>query len=214
MKTASNHDEILTALGDWHAQHAPRRWRLVHYCGVECLAAHDLDGAELQQRASERLAEGFHIAWKRRGEDAVLRVHEGEPTPTWAAVFAERDLIGGLASALPEEDAAQDARRLVACWQREKVAQVLSLLRPDSGRAATAKLQALELSSEQTGLLLELLDQVLGDTLYTLLLGLDGGAAVGGEQQRMRLLNEAGTEISPCGELEAEAYAQLIEERP
>jgi hypothetical protein len=90
----------------------------------------------------------------------------------------------------------------------------LRLLQPDSGSTATAKLQALQLSSEQTGLVLELLDQVLGDTLYTLLLGLDGEAQVGGEQQRVRLINEAGAEISPCGELEAEAYAQLIEGRP
>ncbi|SDH17426.1 hypothetical protein SAMN05216588_10373 [Pseudomonas flavescens] len=207
-------DERLAALGDWHLQQAPRRWRLVHYCGVECLAAHDLDADELLQRASELLAEGFHIAWQRRGEDAVLRVHEGEPTPTWAATFAERDLIGGLHFALPEGHEALDAGRLVAGWQRERTAQLLSLLQPDSGRTATAKLQALGLSSEQMGLLLELLDQVLGDTLYTLLLGLDGEAAVGGEQQHVRLFNEAGTEISPCGELEAEAYAQLIEKRP
>lgn len=207
-------DEHLAALRDWHLQHAPRRWRLVHYCGVECLAAHDLAADELLQRASTLLAEGFHIAWQRRGEDAVLRVHEGEPTPSWAATFAERDLIGGLHSALPEEHEPLDAGRLVACWQRERAEQLLRLLQPDSGSTAAAKLEALQLSSEQTGLVLELLDQVLGDTLYTLLLGLDGEAQVGGEQQRVRLINEAGVEISPCGELEAEAYAQLIEGRP
>jgi len=41
----------------------------------------------------------------------------------------------------------------------------------------------MDLSPEQTQLLREMLDVFTTDTLYTLLLGLDGSAALGGDQR-------------------------------
>jgi hypothetical protein len=46
---------------------------------------------------------------------------------------------------------------------------------------------------------------VLTDTFYTLLLGLDGSASIGGIQQTYKIYGEDGKLISDCGEIEAEA---------
>ena len=53
------------------------------------------------------------------------------------------------------------------------------------------------------------LDAALTDILYTLLLGLDGSAQLGGVQETFRIYDEAGSLISDCGDLEAAAYEQF-----
>lgn len=69
----------------------------------------------------------------------------------------------------------------------------------------------MDLSSEQTQLLREMLDVFATDTLYTLLLGLDGSAALGGDQRHYTLLDEDGSVIAKEGDLEAAAYAWFHE---
>lgn len=53
------------------------------------------------------------------------------------------------------------------------------------------------------------LDNTLTDVFYTLLLGLDGCAQIGGEQQTFQIRDEARNLISQDGDLEAEAYEQF-----
>jgi hypothetical protein len=53
------------------------------------------------------------------------------------------------------------------------------------------------------------LDTALIDVLYTLLLGLDGSAQIGGVQEVFQIRDEAGNLISNCGEIEAAAYEQF-----
>lgn len=65
----------------------------------------------------------------------------------------------------------------------------------------------MDLSPEQTQLLREMLDVFTTDTLYTLLLGLDGSAALGGDQRHYTLLDEDGSVIAEEGDLEAAAHA-------
>ena len=60
--------------------------------------------------------------------------------------------------------------------------------------------------------LYELINLVLRETYYTLLLALDGEAALGGKQLSCELLNQNGNVINQCGEIEAEAYKYFIEE--
>ncbi|MFJ3115452.1 hypothetical protein ACIPI6_02865 [Pseudomonas protegens] len=69
----------------------------------------------------------------------------------------------------------------------------------------------LALPAEQQAEVLALLDCDLSDQLYTLLLGLEGAARVGGLQHDFVLYNEAGQALTGSGELKAEAYAQLHE---
>lgn len=206
--------EQSASLQRWAADMRPLRWRLVEYSGVECLGASDLPAHEIDARIRALIDQGFHLAGARQGQTAVLRAHEGTPVPPWPSVFAERDLIGGLDASHQDEDGPMDAERLVSCWQTEKAAQLLGLLRQDSSGLAAAQWRALNLSGEQAGQVLAVLDQVCTDLLYTLLLSLDGAAAAGGEQHTFEVRNEQGQNLSPCGELEAAAYALLMEQQP
>jgi hypothetical protein len=52
----------------------------------------------------------------------------------------------------------------------------------------------------------EVLDAALTDTMYSLLLGLDGAASIGGDQQAYKIQDEDGNLLSTCGELEAAAH--------
>ena len=60
--------------------------------------------------------------------------------------------------------------------------------------------------------LYELINLVLRETYYTLLLALDGEASLGGKQLSYELLNQDGNVINQCGEIEAEAYKYFVEE--
>ena len=71
----------------------------------------------------------------------------------------------------------------------------------------------MNLSPEQTQQLREMLDVFTTDALYTLLLGLDGSAALGGDQSHYTLLDEDGSVIAEEGDLEAAAYAWFHESR-
>ncbi|MDZ5603815.1 hypothetical protein SJI00_13615 [Pseudomonas sp. RP23018S] len=97
-----------------------------------------------------------------------------------------------------------DAQQFVALWKAEKAAAVQSLHTPAT--QVSAQLAAMQLSEVQTRQLHALLDGVLTDVMYTLLLGLDGCASIGGEQHDFSLRNEAG---EPIDGLQSEAYEQF-----
>ena len=63
------------------------------------------------------------------------------------------------------------------------------------------------LSPEQERQLREMLDVFATDAMYTLLLGLDGSTALGGDQRHYTLLDEEGSVIAGEGDLEAAAHA-------
>ncbi|AZC27071.1 MULTISPECIES: hypothetical protein [Pseudomonas] len=100
-----------------------------------------------------------------------------------------------------------NAQEFVALWKAEKTL-ALDNLRQGPGRAAE-QFKALELDAEQSQKLWKAVDTALTDVFYTLLLGLDGAASIGGEQCEYQLRDEAGELISDTGEIEAEAYAQF-----
>src|ERR1700712_2040262 len=66
---------------------------------------------------------------------------------------------------------------------------------------------AMGLTLEQSNQLRAVFDVALTDTMYSLLLGLDGAASIGGDQQIYKIHDEDGNLLSKCGELEAPAYA-------
>jgi hypothetical protein len=100
-----------------------------------------------------------------------------------------------------------DAFQLVSLWKTEKDSY-LSSLRQSDGLAAR-QIQEIGLSFEQHEKLWGALDTALTDVLYTLLLGLDGSAQIGGVQETFQIRDEAGNLISNCGEIEAAAYEQF-----
>ena len=68
---------------------------------------------------------------------------------------------------------------------------------------------SLGLTPEQHHAMNQVINAALCDTLYTLLLGLDGAAAIGNRQQSYSLTAEDGSLVYEPGELEAEAWRQL-----
>ena len=59
--------------------------------------------------------------------------------------------------------------------------------------------------------LYELLNLVLNENYYTLLLGLDGEAALGNVQNAYKLYDEDGNLLNECGEIEEAAYRYFME---
>ena len=74
---------------------------------------------------------------------------------------------------------------------------------PASGSAVAARIDALGLDHAQSRQLTALLDTVVRDTVYTLLLALDGAASLGSCQQQFMLMAEDGNVIE---DIEAAAW--------
>ena len=89
---------------------------------------------------------------------------------------------------------------------------ILSSYFDASSDAAVAKMiDALNLNPNQMVDLRTMVDGVLTDAMYTLLVAIDGGAALGDVQQPYDLRDENGEAISGDGELEAAAFTQFQE---
>jgi hypothetical protein len=96
----------------------------------------------------------------------------------------------------------------VTCVAREKEELLTTYFDPESGSAVAAQIEALMLCGEQTEALRLILDSALTDALYTLLLGLDGAASIGGVQSDYDLRAEDGTPLTG-GVLEAVAWERF-----
>lgn len=97
------------------------------------------------------------------------------------------------------------------CYE-EKEAILTGYFNPNSQTAVSKKISALIGQGISKDDLYDLLHLVLKENYYTLLLGLDGEAALGSEQISYKLYDEDGTLLNECGELEAAAYRYFIEE--
>jgi len=59
----------------------------------------------------------------------------------------------------------------------------------------------------------DVIDTLLTDVFYSLLLGLDGESSIGNTQQTYKIYDEEGNLISDCGELEISAYEYFHERK-
>ena len=66
-------------------------------------------------------------------------------------------------------------------------------------------IRTLDLEVDQIEILKKILNNVITDSLYTVLLGLDGAASIGGQQEMYKLLDENGNELTG-GEIESYAW--------
>lgn len=80
--------------------------------------------------------------------------------------------------------------------------------------AVAVEIEKMDLDAGQKEQLKKVIEMVLDDTFYTVLLGLDGSAAIGGIQQAYTLFDETGTRIGNSGEIEAAAYEQFHQSNP
>jgi len=73
------------------------------------------------------------------------------------------------------------------------------------------KIKEMGLTEIQTDQLKEVMDSLLNDVFYSILLGLDGECSIGNTQHTYKIHDEEGNLISDCGELEASAYEYFHE---
>ncbi|WP_310565414.1 hypothetical protein [Hydrogenophaga sp.] len=102
-----------------------------------------------------------------------------------------------------------NAQQFVSHWLELKAELLEAFLGKQSKSEVAIQIQRLELEPQQSELLRAAVDGMLRDTMYTLLLGLDGAASIGRDQRPYTITDEDGNVISKCGELEAEAWRQL-----
>lgn len=72
-------------------------------------------------------------------------------------------------------------------------------------------IEKLNLTQEQMEIMKGIIDKALTDTMYTILLGIDGEASIGGIQQEYKLYDENGNKLTGCGEIEEYAYEYFHE---
>ena len=84
---------------------------------------------------------------------------------------------------------------------------------PKHPNAVNAKIKEMALDSTQQEQLKEVIDRLLTDVFYSVLLGLDGENPIGNTQQTYKIYDEEGNLISDCGELEASAYEYFYERK-
>jgi hypothetical protein len=99
-----------------------------------------------------------------------------------------------------------NAQKFAESWRSLKTELLHSFTDTQSGTEVAALVQAMQLTPAQQLQLHAVLDAALRDTLYTLLLGLDGAASIGSDQQSYTLHDENGHLVAEPGELEAAAW--------
>ena len=84
---------------------------------------------------------------------------------------------------------------------------------PQYPSAVNTKIKEMTLDSTQQEQLKIVIDTLLTDVFYSILLGLDGESSIGDTQQTYKIYDEEGNLISDCGELEASAYEYFHERK-
>ncbi len=84
---------------------------------------------------------------------------------------------------------------------------------PKHPSAVNTKIKEMALDSTQQEQLKEVIDSLLTDVFYTVLLGLDGESSIGNIQQTYKIYDQDDNLISDCGELEASAYEYFHERK-
>ena len=87
----------------------------------------------------------------------------------------------------------------------EKESVLREYFRRDSESRAAEMIRSLVQTGTDETALHALLDLVLSESWYTMLLGLDGAASLDGEQITYQLYDEDETLLNPCGEIEEAA---------
>ena len=84
---------------------------------------------------------------------------------------------------------------------------------PKHPSAVNVKIKEMALDSTQQEQLKEVIDSLLTDVCYSVILGLDGEHSIGNFQKTDKISDQEGSLISDCGELEASAYEYFHERK-
>lgn len=97
------------------------------------------------------------------------------------------------------------------CYEEKKTI-LAEYFNPNSSSVVGKKISAITEQGISKDDLYDLLNLVLKENYYTLLLGLDGEASLCNTQITYKLYDENGNLLNECGELEAAAYRYFVEE--
>jgi hypothetical protein len=84
---------------------------------------------------------------------------------------------------------------------------------PEYKSLISSKIEELKLDENQTEKLKDIISNLLTDTFYTVLLGLDGSASLGDSQEVFKIYDEKDHLISESGDLEDLAYEYFHENK-
>jgi hypothetical protein len=96
------------------------------------------------------------------------------------------------------------SKEFVENFYKEQTEYLQTCLDENANLAVSKKIKSLNLSNEQKQIMAEVIDGILTDTYYTILLGLDGEASIGAYQELYKLFDEEGNLLT--GEIEGEAW--------
>jgi hypothetical protein len=102
-----------------------------------------------------------------------------------------------------------NTEEFVKAFHTEKQNFLREYLSENSDTEVGQLIKSLKLSNEQTEIMKKVLDSSFTDIIYTILLGLDGCASIGGIQETFDLKDENGNQLS--GEIEGYAYEYFQE---
>ena len=97
----------------------------------------------------------------------------------------------------------------VKSFYTEKQNFLNEYLSDNTGNEVGQLIKSLNLTDEQNEIMERIMNETLTDVFYTILLGLDGCASIGGIQEMYDLKSENGNQIS--GEIEGYAYEYFHE---
>ena len=96
-------------------------------------------------------------------------------------------------------------KEFVKGFYKEKENLLKLYFNSDNETQVGKSIDKLNLNKEQIEDLKKLLDEVLVDSFYNILLGLDGCSSIGGKQENYKLFDEKGNELT-SGDIESFAY--------
>lgn len=98
------------------------------------------------------------------------------------------------------------AREFVELFYNDKTAYLDTCLDDDPRNIVSARIKELGLDDTQQTQLIEIIDSILTDVYYSILLGLDGCSTIGNYQYDYKIQGEDGTLITDGGKLEGHAW--------
>lgn len=104
------------------------------------------------------------------------------------------------------------AEEFVKCFLAEKNSLVDSAFDSKNKTLVATLIGKMQLNDNQTEQLKEIINSVLTDAFYTILLGLDGEASIGKQQVSYHIFDEENNELTGSGEIEEFAYMYFQEE--
>ncbi|WP_106794296.1 hypothetical protein [Aquimarina sp. Aq78] len=102
-----------------------------------------------------------------------------------------------------------NAEEFVKAFYKEKQELLKEYLSDNSKTEVRTLIQTLRLTDEQNEIMKKVLDSSFTNIFYTILLGLDGSASIGGIQKMYDLKDKNGNQLS--GEIEDYAYEYFHE---